>query len=246
VPGMTALRHRSHVAPAVASLNPLALQGNEAELDSLVERARNVTQQCLRMIFVVAAATRIGAGVLEVRDDRGRGANPIGEFRCGQLRRGAQFVHRAGDPGAGRSLFKLGSAGWWGLGDDGAFGTNLDRRGTQRGRRQPTRVRLATAAGRCAGLAISSGVALHRAATRRTTAERIARPCGDSGGSVQVPPCRCWQALHRLQRYAARRLVDPARCRTRSCLLAPILKRARTRRSMLTDGSPASIFATRD
>jgi len=70
--------------------------------------------------------------------------------------------------------------------------------------------------------------------------------CGDSGGSAQAPPCRCWPALHRLPCYAARRLVDPARCRTRSCLLAPILKRARTSRSMLTDGSPASIFATRD
>ena len=46
--------------------------------------------------------------------------------------------------------------------------------------------------------------------------------------------------------YAARRLIGGARCRTRSCRLPPSLNSERTSRSMLTDGSPASIFATRD
>src|SRR5437773_2224606 len=46
--------------------------------------------------------------------------------------------------------------------------------------------------------------------------------------------------------YAARRVVAPPIARAMSLFVAPMARSERTRRSILTVASPASIFATRD
>jgi hypothetical protein len=62
---------------------------NKADLDSLVQGARDPAQQWQGVAFVI--------GVLKATDDRRRGTNESGQLGLGQARRGPQIVDLARD-----------------------------------------------------------------------------------------------------------------------------------------------------
>src|ERR1022692_4851355 len=62
---------------------------NKADLDSLIQGARDPAQHCQGVALVI--------GVLKPADDRRRRANESGKLSLGEARRGPQFVDLAGD-----------------------------------------------------------------------------------------------------------------------------------------------------
>ena len=72
--------------------------GNESDLDSLIQRGCNLAHRCQRMTFVI--------GVLETADYRRGRADQPGELSLREARRRPQLVDLAGDRLVGSRLFE--------------------------------------------------------------------------------------------------------------------------------------------